>query len=116
MILASMAELEKKLASELLKNKDFEKRCEDLVKELFKAQDAERMASENFARAEIANLKNQNLHDYLEGLGQNVRFSNSGKKITETGDRQQRRKLKELKSNVENALWFCQDIWIGFAK
>ncbi|CAB4021439.1 Hypothetical predicted protein [Paramuricea clavata] len=67
--LASMAELEKKLASKLLKNKDLEKRCEDLVKELFKAQDAERMASKNFARAEeIANLKNENrnLHDYLE--------------------------------------------------
>ena len=110
--LASMAELEKKLAAEQLKNKDLEKRCEDLVKELFKAQDAERMASENFARAEeeIANLKNENrnLHDYLEGLGQNVGFSNSGKKITETGDRQQRRKLKELKSNVEKALWFAK--------
>jgi hypothetical protein len=37
------------------------------------------MGSENFARAEeeIANLKNenQNLHNYLEGLGQNMGFS-----------------------------------------
>ena len=93
--LASMAELKKKLASELLKNKDLEKRCEDLVKELFKAQDAERMASENFARAEE------------EGLGQNVRFSNSGKRL-QTGDRQQRRKLKEVKSNVGKARWFAK--------
>ncbi|CAB3979561.1 Hypothetical predicted protein [Paramuricea clavata] len=98
-----MAELEKKLASKLLKNKDLEKCCEDLVKELFKAQDAERMASKNFARAEeIANLKNENrnLHDYLEGLGQNVGFSYSGKKL-------QRLEIanKEGNQGTEKQMW-----------
>lgn len=110
--LVTMAELERELTTEKIKNENLEKRCDDLVKELSEAQAAERVAIENLAKAdeEIERLKNenQNLHRYIEELGQDLGFSNSGKKFTETGDRQQRRKLKELKTNVEKALWFAK--------
>ena len=110
--LVTIGELEKELWTEKTKNSDLEKRCETLVKELFEAQGAERLANTNLAKAdkEINQLReeNQNLHKYVEELGQHVSFSNSGKTFTETGVRQQRRKLKELKTNVEKALWFAK--------
>lgn len=50
--LVTIAELEKELTTEKIKNEDLETHCEDLVKELFEAQAAERVASENLAKAD----------------------------------------------------------------
>ena len=103
--LVTIGELEKELWTKKTKSSDLEKQYETLVKELFEAQGAERLANTNLAKAdkEFNQLReeNQNLHKYVEELGQHVSFSDSGKTFTETGVRQQRRKLKRLKTNVE---------------
>ena len=67
---------------------------------------AERVAKD----AEIQDLKQQNhsLEDYIEGLGQDLEFKNKGGKLSEVCERQQRRKVTELKSSVEKALWFAK--------
>lgn len=110
--LVTVGELEKELWTEKSKNSDLEKHCETLVKKLFEAQHAERVANTNLAEAdkEIDKLReeNEHLHKYVEELGQHVSFSVNEKTFNEIGVRQQRRKLKELKTNVEKALWFAK--------
>ena len=41
-------------------------------------------------------------------MGIAMDFKNTGKNIGQVGERQQRRKLKELKTKVERALWFTE--------
>ena len=41
--------------------------------------------------------ENKNLHSYIEGLGQELDFHNSGGKLCELAGRHQRRKLNEVK-------------------
>ena len=62
------------------------------------------------AKGKIDSLvtKNKKLHAYIEKLGHDTDFENSGKIISQVGERQQRRKIKELKTNVERALWFTK--------
>ena len=62
------------------------------------------------AKAKIDSLvtENNKLHAYIEKLGHDIDFENSGKIISQVGERQQRRKMKELKTNVERALWFTE--------
>ena len=55
---------------------------------------------------QIAN--NQELRDYIENMGLPPDFRNTGKHIGEVGERQQRRKLSALKTDVERALWFAE--------
>ena len=53
-------------------------------------REAERMAMTKVG-AEIQDLKiqNQNLQDYIEGLGQDLDFPNNGGKLSEVGEWQQ---------------------------
>ena len=57
---------------------------------------------------DILQTENLELFRYIENIGQDVSFDNKGKKICEVGERQQRRKLKELKTKIEQALWFAK--------
>ena len=102
---------EQKLLNEgLQKEKDvLQERYESLVKDLEENLKAKRMAVTT-AGAEIQDLKiqNQNLQNYIEALGQDLDFPNNGGKLPEVGERQQRRKKTELKTNVEKALWFAK--------
>ena len=79
---------------------------------MLKAQAAEQAANESCSQAEEETQKlykeNENLQQYIECLGQDVSLRNYSKKFSEIGDRQQRRKLKELKTNVERALCFAK--------
>jgi dsDNA-specific endonuclease/ATPase MutS2 len=102
---------EKEFINEDLQNeKDIlQERYESLVKDLEENQEAERMAKTKVVD-EIQDLKiqNQNLQNYIEGLGQDLDFSNSGGKLSAVGERQQRRKITELKPKEEKALWFAK--------
>ena len=102
---------EQKLINEdLQKEKDIlQERYESLVKDLEENQESERMAKTKVGD-EIQDLKiqNQNLQNYIEGLGQDLDFSNSGGKLSAVGERQQRRKITELKTKEEKALWFAK--------
>ena len=45
---------------------------------------------------------------YVEQLGQDLSFQNYNRKITQVSDRQQRRKLSEIKSYTAKAFWFAK--------
>lgn len=100
---------QKLLNEGLQKEKDvLQERYESLVKDWEGNLKAERMAVTT-AGPEIQDLKilqNQNLQNYIEALGQDLDFPNNGGKRSEVGERQQRRKKTQLKTNVERALWF----------
>ena len=51
---------------------------------------------------------NKELVDYMQRLGQDLNFANTGKTIGDVGERQQRSKLTNLKTNVQKALWFSE--------
>ena len=52
--------------------------------------------------------KNRILNEYIEKMGIPKNCQNTGKCIPEVGKRQQRRKIKELKTQVERSLWFAE--------
>ena len=58
------------------------------------------------AKTDSLVTENNKLHTYIEKLRHDIDFENSGKIISQVGERQQRRKIKELKTNIERALWF----------
>ena len=58
-------------------------------------------------QAENLKLENAYLSKYVQKIEELEGFKNTGKLLTEVKERQQRRKLKELKNNVEKALWFA---------
>ena len=114
-----MAELASELKKEQAKNEQMYKeneilksRCQELHRQMRDAQKAEKDADQNLQQA-IANIdilqtENLELFRYIENIGQDVSFDNKGKKICEVGECQQRRKLKELKTKIEQALWFAK--------
>ena len=101
--LETLAECEKDFDNQKEKNKELKERYEDMVKYM----DDERNSKVN-TDAEIHKIREENntLHTYVEGLGQQFSFQNYGRKLLHVGEHHQRRKLTELKSNVEKALWF----------
>lgn len=44
----------------------------------------------------------------VEKVGQDIDFGNNGKTLSEVGEKQQRRKLKDLKQMFQKALWFAE--------
>ena len=114
--LETLAEVENELNDQKAKNDELvnekvalHERYDNLLKDMTEYRDAERMAKIK-TDAEIHEIRteNQNLQTYVEGLGQQLSFNNSGRKLSDVGDRHQRRKLVELKSKVEKALWFSK--------
>lgn len=55
-------------------------------------------------------LKRENsyLCEYLDKIEEQESFESNGKKISDVKERQQRRKLQELKTKVDRALWFAK--------
>ena len=96
----------------LKENENLKDRSEHLVEELQRVKGVKKEVDENLdtANKTTENLEKQNkqLHDYITKLGQNLNFKNDSGKITEVKERQQRRKLRELKTTVETALWFAE--------
>lgn len=81
---------QKSLNDELQKEKSTpEERYDSILKRMDEAQKAEKIAMEK-VNAEIQDLaqQNQNLQDYIQGLGQDLDFQNKGyKKLSEISDR-----------------------------
>ena len=92
-------------------------RCENLYSELQKAVAQERETQEKLQTVytDLENLRKQNshLHQYLEKIDEQQRFENTGGKITKVKERQQRRKLRELKTSVEESLWFAKTLGLN---
>lgn len=98
---------------EILKeNKTLSDQCEDLFKQLQEANAAKKELDGDLEQAKIniekLEKENKQLHAYIEKLGQDLDFENHSGKVTEVRERQQRRKLTELKTNTEKALWFAK--------
>ena len=111
--LETMLRNEKKRADVLLnENEILIARCDELHNQMIEFEAKEEVASEALgeANAKIDSLvtENQKLHHYIDKLGQDTAFENNGKVITQMGERQQRRKLKELRTNVQRTLWFAK--------
>lgn len=115
--LETLSEVDSKLSEQKSVNDQLQKekytlqeRYDSLVKDMGEAQEAERIVKEKVG-AEIQDLKEQNLNlqDYIQGLGQDLDFRNKGyKNLSDIGERQRRRKMNDLKTNVEKALWFAK--------
>lgn len=119
--IVTIADLEAELKDQKLKNDEMSKEnerlkdlCDDLVEKLQQLKEAKKEVDEKLdtSWATINNLEKENkqLYDYINKLGQNLDFSNSSGKVSEVRERQQRRKIKELKTKVERALWFAETL------
>lgn len=62
------------------------------------------------ASTDIEKLKedNRSLYDVIQSISPQAHFEDKGKNIAEVGKRQQERKLKTLKTKVEQVLWFSE--------
>jgi hypothetical protein len=95
------------------KNDDLSKRYEELLSEFetlqrTKEQTEKELQCVKKEYEEETNI-NKELRDYIEKIGiPNKYCKNTGKDIPDVGKRQQRRKLKELKTQVERSLWFAE--------
>ena len=110
--LVTVGEVDSALATEKLKCAKIEMVNKELDKSLSDAKVADQAKTEELCNArkevEELTLENKSLKDYVEKLGQDLNFNNGGKKITDVSERQQRRKLSELKTHTEKALWFSK--------
>ena len=102
-----MTEKAAKLTNE---NDELKKRCENLLNELQEAFKKKRETQQKLddVQLDCSDLLSQNheLQDYIEKLGVPDDLQNTGKRIPEVGEKHRRRKLKDLKLNVEKTLWF----------
>ena len=62
------------------------------------------------ARADTEKLRreNANLWQYFDKISDQEGFKNYGKTFSEVKERQQRRRIREVKTYVEQALWFAE--------
>lgn len=59
-------------------------------------------------RCDEITSKNIEPREYIKTTADSNDMKNNGKVVTDVGERQQRRKLRELKSHVERGLWFAK--------
>lgn len=92
-------------------NKQLHKRCDELYENLVQADELRKKNNDSLteAWADIERLKreNSNLYNYFDKISEQQGFKNCGKIFSEVKERQQRRKIRELKTYVEQALWFA---------
>lgn len=88
------------------------KRCDELANNLAYLTEEKNGAEEKLEEQIRANAelhKNQErLLQYVDKIQQWHGMSNKGKKLSEVGGRHQNRKLKELKSKIEQSVWFAK--------
>ena len=59
--------------------------------------------------------ENANLLQYFDKIADQEGFINSGKTFSELKERQQRRRIKELKTYTEQALWFSETFGVNLS-
>ena len=68
-----------------------------------------------FVDQERLKKENAHLYQYLDKIEEQKQFATTGKKIYEVKERQQRRKLRELKTAVEKSLWFAKTFGLNLS-
>ena len=104
-----------------LQNVSFEKEilhqhCNELTDDLSnakagKSQAEEKLKDEMAKNTELLKTQ-QRLLQHVDEVEQLKDMENKGKKISEVGERQQCRKLKELRSKIERPVWFAKTFGI----
>ena len=78
---------------------------------MLEAEELRRASDEKLtgAYSDIEKLKKESAHlwEYFDKISEQEGFKNCGKNINEVKERQQRRKIRELKTYVDKALWFA---------
>ena len=94
-------------------------RCDQLYKELLEVEAVGKKAEEElkmtFVDQERLKKENAHLHQYLDKTEEQKQFATTGKRISEVKERQQRRKLRELKTAEEKSLWFAKTIGLNLS-
>ena len=94
-------------------------RCDQLYKGLLKVEAVGKKAEEElkmtFVDQERLKKENAHLHQYLDKTEEQKQFATTGKRISEVKERQQRRKLRELKTAEEKSLWFAKTIGLNLS-
>lgn len=117
--IVTISNVESELQKEVHKNEQLQQeneclknRCEELYCQMIKAQattkEITKSLDESSDKIEKLAEENQELHSYINKLGQHLEFRNSSKKIGEVGERQQRRQIRKVKTRIEKALWFAK--------
>jgi hypothetical protein len=93
-------------------NAALQKRCDDLYSSLVQEEELRRKTNDSLedAKVDLQKLEkeNANLCKYFDKISELEGFKNCGKPFSEVKGRQQRRKIRELKTYVEQALWFAE--------
>ena len=93
-------------------NEELQNKCTELYGQVMEAQATTEELNTSLEEATdtIKRLENENkaLHSYINKLGQELQFENESGTVGSVRDRQQRRKITELKTKVEKALWFAK--------
>ncbi len=96
----------------MLNNEILQNRWAELYSQMLefetKNREADMLQVKNTTEINKLLTKNSQLQSYIHNIGQDIEFENRSRKVNEVSDRQQRRKLKELKTHVEQALWFAE--------
>lgn len=104
--------LQEKTEDFLLEKEDLHELMDQLWEDLIEAWElkskAEERIEELFADLKLVNKENAHLSQYVEKLEKIEKLENTGKKFTEVHEKQQQRKLRELKTKAERALWFTE--------
>ena len=76
---------------------------------------AEEELKMTFVDQERLKKENAHLHQYLDKTEEQKQFATTGRRISEVKERQQRRKLRELKTAEEKSLWFAKTIGLNLS-
>ncbi|EDO33219.1 predicted protein [Nematostella vectensis] len=100
-------------------NGKLEERCDELFEEIVRMKESQREVEEEQEKLfkDIETLEDENfyLRKYVDKIQELEEMTNTSKRLDQLKDRQQRRKIKELKTNVERALWFAKAFGLRLA-
>lgn len=82
--------------------------CEELYNNLLRAEMQNKEAEEMFVDMKLLEKENLYLTKYLDKIEAQEKLKNNGEKVADLKERQQRRKVRELKTKVDQALWFAK--------
>ncbi|CAB4040274.1 Hypothetical predicted protein [Paramuricea clavata] len=86
--------------------------CDDLYKSLVQAEELRRKTNDSLegAKVDLEKLEKENasLWKYFDKISELERLKNCSKSFSQVKGRQQRCKIRELKTYVEQALWFAE--------
>ena len=95
-------------------NDNLQQHCNDIAQSLVLAELQGTRQNNNLLDAQDScdklRKENTQLWNYMDRISEQEGFVNCGKPISDVKGRQQRRKIRELKTSVEKAFWFAETL------